>query len=329
MQLAGCASAPSPRSARQPGSARRPAPRPTPRPPADPARAAVRQADWLNTTATGQAPAPSPACPRPDRCRIAWSTPAGRRRLRPAAGHRQHRDRRHRVRPGLRAEPDHRPVLWRDQVGTPVPLCEQPCGDISPLGITSTPVYDPTTRLVYVVAQTSRGRHVLAGARVSDGTRRDAAGIPSPDHQPPTTSSAARWPWPTGRVYVAFGGHFGDCGPYSGSVVAVPATGDGPIRSYLVPDREAGRHLGRRRPGGRPLRHHLRRRRQRRRAPAPLRRQRLGHRAHPAAAADRRVRAHALARGQLRRPGPRLDARPRCCPTAGSSRSARTASATC
>ena len=44
-----------------------------------------------------------------------------------------------------------------------------------------------------------------------------------------------------GWVYVAYGGLFGDCGNYIGSVVAAPTTGTGPLRSYAVPTtREAG-----------------------------------------------------------------------------------------
>src|SRR5262249_20339327 len=48
-----------------------------------------------------------------------------------------------------------------------------------------------------------------------------------------------------GRIYVTFGGHFGDCGPYIGSVVGVPAAGpraaSTPTISYKVPSkREAG-----------------------------------------------------------------------------------------
>src|SRR6478752_3146913 len=44
-----------------------------------------------------------------------------------------------------------------------------------------------------------------------------------------------------GWVYVAYGGLAGDCGDYIGSVVAAPAVGTGPLRSYAVPTtREAG-----------------------------------------------------------------------------------------
>src|SRR5690348_15817697 len=40
-------------------------------------------------------------------------------------------------------------VAWRRHVGTPVPLASLPCGNIDPLGITGTPVYDPASGLVY------------------------------------------------------------------------------------------------------------------------------------------------------------------------------------
>jgi len=43
-------------------------------------------------------------------------------------------------------------VVWRRNVGTPVPLDSLPCGNIDPLGITGTPVYDPANGLVYAVA---------------------------------------------------------------------------------------------------------------------------------------------------------------------------------
>jgi hypothetical protein len=41
-------------------------------------------------------------------------------------------------------------------------------------------------------------------------------------------------------VYVAFGGLYGDCGPYRGSVAGVPLSGSGPIISYIVPTAREG-----------------------------------------------------------------------------------------
>src|SRR5579875_3174744 len=131
-------------------------------------------------------------------------------------------------------------VLWRAHDGTPVPLSGQPCGDISPLGITGTPVYDPATRLVYAVTQTTGSRHYLIGVRVSDGSIEVRRQIPAPDHHPAYDQQRGALALLGGTVYVAFGGHFGDCGPYRGSVVGVPASGIGPLRSYVVPVRREG-----------------------------------------------------------------------------------------
>ena len=41
-------------------------------------------------------------------------------------------------------------------------------------------------------------------------------------------------------MYVAFGGLYGDCGPYRGSVVGVPLSGSGPLISYVVPTAREG-----------------------------------------------------------------------------------------
>jgi polyvinyl alcohol dehydrogenase (cytochrome) len=127
-------------------------------------------------------------------------------------------------------------VLWHTkQLGVPLPLGDQPCGNIDPLGITSTPVYDPQTGLVYVVAQSGRTEHVLVGLRPSDGRVEFRRAVPSPDHQPYYDQQRGALALADGHIYVVFGGHYGDCGPYIGSIVAVPAAGHGPIWSYRVP----------------------------------------------------------------------------------------------
>jgi hypothetical protein len=132
-------------------------------------------------------------------------------------------------------------LLWRARLGTPVPLAKLPCGDIDPLGITGTPVYDPATGLVYAVAETTGYRHVLAGIAVSNGAVRFQRNIPTPDGHPRFDQQRAALALDRGRVYVAFGGLAGDCGPYRGSIVGVPASGRGAVVSYTQPSsREAG-----------------------------------------------------------------------------------------
>jgi polyvinyl alcohol dehydrogenase (cytochrome) len=131
-------------------------------------------------------------------------------------------------------------IRWHVKVGRPVPLGQQPCGDLDPLGITGTGVYDPQTQLAYFVAQSGPSRHVLIGVNPADGSVRFRRDVPSPDHEPVYDQERGALALTDGRIYVVFGGHFGDCGPYIGSVVSVPATGHGTIRSYLVPTAKQG-----------------------------------------------------------------------------------------
>jgi outer membrane protein assembly factor BamB len=131
-------------------------------------------------------------------------------------------------------------VAWRRHVGTPVPLASLPCGNIDPLGITGTPVYDPASGLVYAVAETSGYHHVLVGVSARDGRLQVERDIPTPDGQPRYNQQRPGLSIQGGRVYVAFGGLYGDCGPYRGSVVGIPLTGAGPLISYLVPTPREG-----------------------------------------------------------------------------------------
>jgi polyvinyl alcohol dehydrogenase (cytochrome) len=135
----------------------------------------------------------------------------------------------------------HGRILWQAHLGTPVPLSSLPCGYIDPLGITGTMVYDPSTGLVYAVAETTGFHHILAGIDITNGRVRFRRDIPAPDGHPRFDQQWAALTAERGRVYVAFGGFFGDCGPYRGSVVGIPASGTGAPVTYLVPTpREGG-----------------------------------------------------------------------------------------
>jgi polyvinyl alcohol dehydrogenase (cytochrome) len=133
-------------------------------------------------------------------------------------------------------------VIWRHHLGTPVPLSSLQCGDINPLGITGTPVYDQGNGLVYAVAETTGYHHVLFGLAVSDGAvkvERDidittAGNHPSNDQQRPGLTIDG------GRVYASFGGLAGDCGTYIGMVVGAPLSGNGPLVSWHTPTTREG-----------------------------------------------------------------------------------------
>ena len=132
-------------------------------------------------------------------------------------------------------------VIWQTNVGTPVPHSSLPCGDIDPLGITGTPIYDPATGLVFAVAEMSGPQHILVGLDASTGkvkVRRsaDIAGMDNAAHQQRAALVLSQ-----GMIYVAYGGLAGDCSDYRGTVVAMHTNGQGNVFSYRVPTpREGG-----------------------------------------------------------------------------------------
>jgi outer membrane protein assembly factor BamB len=132
-------------------------------------------------------------------------------------------------------------VQWHTKLGQPVPLSDLPCGNIDPLGITGTPVYDPATGLVFAVAEVSGPAHLLVGVDVRSGQVRVRRSADPPGIDPRPHQQRAALALSQGKVYVAYGGLFGDCGDYHGRVVASRTDGGGPLEAYQVPTRrEAG-----------------------------------------------------------------------------------------
>ena len=122
-----------------------------------------------------------------------------------------------------------------------MPRSALPCGDIDPLGITSTMVYDPATRLVFALAETVGGHHTLYGLDAATGEVRVTRAAEPPEGDPIAHQQRGALNLLDGKVYVSYGGLFGDCAKYFGSVVAVPTVGDAPAIAYAVPtSREAG-----------------------------------------------------------------------------------------
>jgi outer membrane protein assembly factor BamB len=113
-------------------------------------------------------------------------------------------------------------LVWKRHLGTPVPQSDLPCGNIDPTGITGTPVI--TAGRIYAVAFLRNGhKHVLYGLRLSNGriaVRANVSVANATAHQERGALIATQ-----GRVYVPYGGLFGDCGPYHGAVVSVTTAG--------------------------------------------------------------------------------------------------------
>jgi len=121
-------------------------------------------------------------------------------------------------------------VIWKDNVGTPVPGSSLPCGDINPLGITGTPVVNLVNRTLYLDAMTTPDggttkKHLIYALNVDSGATNTGwpvdvsaavTGFDSP-HQEERGALALV----NGIVYVPYSGYFGDCRPYHGWVVGV------------------------------------------------------------------------------------------------------------
>jgi outer membrane protein assembly factor BamB len=141
-------------------------------------------------------------------------------------------------------------VEWSRTLGRPLTnvAAIAGCGNIDPLGITSTPAIDAVSHVVYVVGEVSTGqgvvRHVLTGLDLATGRT-----VLSEDVDPPLPQGESARALlqrvsltiANGRVYIGYGGNDGDCGDYHGWVVGVRETGSrDPVSFEVAADGEGG-----------------------------------------------------------------------------------------
>ena len=123
-------------------------------------------------------------------------------------------------------------TVWQRKLGDPVPRDELPCGDIDPVGITGTPVIDAASGVMFLdalVRTRSGPQHRLYALSPTNGSV--IAGWPL-DVQ--SSLAALRVPFSSstqgersalqmmdGSLYVNYGGNWGDCGDYHGTVIQV------------------------------------------------------------------------------------------------------------
>lgn len=134
--------------------------------------------------------------------------------------------------------------IWHASAGTPVPSTVLPCGDISPtVGITSTPVLDPATGELYVVADQwsgSQASHTLIAYDAETGAELFSRNVDPVGSTPLNQLQRPGLALDDGRVLIGYGGNDGDCASYWGFLVSAPANNVGANSQYQVPTTKGG-----------------------------------------------------------------------------------------
>jgi outer membrane protein assembly factor BamB len=133
-------------------------------------------------------------------------------------------------------------VLWTRHLASPV-AAGLPCGNITPSGITGTPVADPATGQLWLVTFTAQPayEHTLWDLDLATGRTAWHRPIDVSGSDPQAQQQRGALTLLGSRVYAPFGGLYGDCSDYKGRVVGAPVSGSGPVVSFTTPNqRQAG-----------------------------------------------------------------------------------------
>lgn len=133
-------------------------------------------------------------------------------------------------------------TIWSRTLAAPVPLGSLPCGNVDPLGITGTPVADAASRTLYLDAMTTGPRHLVYALSLDDGSTR--AGWPADvsataragghGFDSSVQNQRAALALLNGSVYLAYGGHYGDCGDYRGWVVGIETANPSQVTAFTT-----------------------------------------------------------------------------------------------
>jgi outer membrane protein assembly factor BamB len=137
-------------------------------------------------------------------------------------------------------------VKWSRHVGSAVPSSQLPCGNISPsVGITGTPVIDPSRNEIFVVADemvSGSPAHVLVGLSTSSGAIELRQRVDPSGANPIALLERTGLALDAGRVVFAMGGNYGDCAAYRGRVVSVSEGGSSP--TFFTVDAKSANNQG-------------------------------------------------------------------------------------
>lgn len=125
-------------------------------------------------------------------------------------------------------------IAWKKSLGPPVPRSALPCGNIGPLGITGTPAIDGIKDAIYLDAMVDAGdgagaQHLVFGLSVGDGAVlpgfpvnvAEALKARGVSFSPRVQNQRGALLIAENKLFIPYGGHFGDCGQYRGWVVGV------------------------------------------------------------------------------------------------------------
>jgi outer membrane protein assembly factor BamB len=126
----------------------------------------------------------------------------------------------------------HGSVVWKRHLATAVPSGNLPCGNISPsVGITGTPVIDPSRGEIFVVAdefESGHSQHFLVGLNTKNGATELRQRVDPTGSDPSALLQRTGLNLDGGRVVFAMGGNYGDCSSYRGRVISVRESGSAP-----------------------------------------------------------------------------------------------------
>jgi outer membrane protein assembly factor BamB len=141
-------------------------------------------------------------------------------------------------------------MIWqRNDLGTPVPRANLPCGNIDPVGITGTPVVDLPSRALFFDAMTTPDggatkKHLIYSLKVDTGETNPGWPVDVSVAVPGFTSAIQNERGALGlvggRVYVPYGGHAGDCGDYHGWLVGVDIINPASVMSWATTASKGG-----------------------------------------------------------------------------------------
>jgi hypothetical protein len=142
-------------------------------------------------------------------------------------------------------------TVWQRRLGAAVPLSKLECGNIDPLGVTGTPVIDERKGALYLDAMVDgdKGpRHLVFGLSLADGAVLPGWPVDTADSlhaigmtfNAPAQGERGALTLAGDKLYVPYGGHFGECGNYRGWVVGFNVDKPAAFAAWRTPVKMSG-----------------------------------------------------------------------------------------